>query len=325
MSGIFPFHDKDLALLPAPKVIEEIDYESLFAERSATFNALHPLLFEDGQPVFKTAELVQTETEAYWKVPVNSEAALYYLDLESDPSTRHNQADVYREMLLRKRVNEAALSTMPAYATGSDLDHIGLRYYGISRLSTGEGGIENDAAYLKRMLLSPEGLAKGGSDGWYIFHALSADGNVKDVRVISPEPCHITIIVLSHSGDGTASSDLLDIVREKVTGHYAFPQGDLVTVQSAEIVHYSVSAMVQMYPGPSASPVIEAIKQKFTEYRVLSERISHWVDEDGIFSALKQPGVYRTKINTPTLFPLEITNYQASFCDSFDVQEGVVE
>ncbi len=330
MNNVLPFHDKDLALLPAPLVYENLDYEQLFAERSATFNAMHPLLFENGAPVYRQAELVQTATETYWKVPLNGDAGLYYLDLESDPSTRHIQADTYRELYLRQRINAAALATMPAYAKGSDLDHIGLRYFGLTRLTitpatnTTPAVMESDEGYLKRIILSPEGRAKGGSTGWYVFHGLSADGRIKDIRAVSPAPCHMTVTVLSHDGDGVASAELLEIVRVSVTGHYAFPQGDKVTVQTANVIHYDLSATVQLYPGPAAQPILAKIAAALTTYRQQSERIGHVIDEDGIYAALRQPGVYRASIQTPAALPLAVSAADAPYCNSIKVKEGTV-
>jgi phage-related baseplate assembly protein len=323
---VLPYHDADLSQLPKPSVVEPLDYETLFAERKTEFQALQPLIFENGQPVYRAAELVQTDTETYWKVPVNADAGLYYLDLESDPSTRHIQADVYRELLLRQRINEAALATMPAYATGADLDHIGLRYYRLLRLTvipataTTPAVMESDAAYRNRMMLSIEGLAKGGSTGWYIFHALSASGLVKDITAVSPAPYHMTLTVLSHDGDGTASPELLETVRHAVTGYYAFPQGDLVTVRSAEIVRYALNATVQLYRGASSTPVMTAITAALKKYREQSERIGHIVDEDGLLAALRQPTVYRALIQSPVL-PLTLAAHQAAYCETVNVTE----
>lgn len=325
----FPFYDKDLALLPPPEVYQQFDFETLFAERSASFNALHPMIFENGKPVYRQAELVQTDTETYWKVPLNGNAGLYYLDLESDPSTRHVQADTYRELLHRRWVLEAALSTLPAYAKGTNLDHIGLRYFGTKRLtivadtSTSAAVMEDDTAYLKRMLLSPEGLARGGSTGWYVFHALSASGLVKDVTAVSPLPYRMTLTVLSHEGDGTASQELLDTVFAAVTEHHAFPQGDLVKVQSVEIVRYSLSATVQMYPGAGVEVVMQAISDAIAAYRAQSERIGHMVDKDGLYAAIRQPGVYRALIKIPaaTNLPIAVGANQVAYCESVTVTE----
>jgi phage-related baseplate assembly protein len=326
MSSVFPFHDKDLALLPPPQVLEGIDYEQLLARRKNNVNALQPLLLDtSGKPTVMPATLVETDTESYWKIPLDAAAGLYYLDLESDPATRLLQADTYHELLFRQRVNESALATMPAFATGSDLDHIALRY-GITRLTvtpatnTTPAVLETDGAFRVRMLLAIEGFARGGSQGWYLFNTLSASGKVKDAHVYSPTPCDITITVLSHDGDGTASAELLETVRTAIHDRHTRVLGDRITIRSAEVLHYSLSADVWMYPGPSSDTVLKAINTAFTRYRAQSERIGHWVAQSGVDAALHQPGVYRAVVTSPAL-PLQIATHQAPYCDGLTIRE----
>ncbi|MCB5320437.1 baseplate assembly protein, partial [Yersinia massiliensis] len=89
----------DLSQLPAPLVVESLDYETLLTERKAAFIALYPLEEQD--------------------------AVMQTLTLESEPITKLLQESTYRELVLRQRVNEAAQAVMVAYANGSDLDQLG--------------------------------------------------------------------------------------------------------------------------------------------------------------------------------------------------------
>lgn len=326
MSQVFPYHDKDLSALPPPSVLEPLDYEQLLAERKAQYNALMPLLLDsNGQPTIQPATLVQTDTETFWKVPLNDNAGLYYLDLESDPSARHLQADGYVEMLYRNRINQAALAVMPAYASGDDLDHIAL-LYGIHRLTVtpatenNPAVLESDEAFRKRVLLGIEGFARGGSTGWYLFNVLSASGEIKDAHVYSPTSCDVSITILSHHGDGTASQALLDTVSEHINSRHTRVLGDRVTIQSAEVIHYTLDATLYLDNGPSSSAVINAVQTAYQAYRNKNERIGRWVTQSGVYHALHQPGVYRAVINTPAL-PLEITRSQAAYCDAVNLSE----
>ena len=92
----------DLSLLPAPNVIEPLDYETLLADRKARLLALAP-----------TAQ--QAELAAV-------------LALESEPLTQFLQETAYRELLLRARINDAARACMLPWATGADLDNLGALY-----------------------------------------------------------------------------------------------------------------------------------------------------------------------------------------------------
>ncbi|NEM19216.1 baseplate assembly protein, partial [Escherichia coli] len=73
----------NLAQLPDPTVVEQLDYESILIERKAYAISLWP---ED-----KREEVAAT------------------LALESEPLTKLLQENAYRELILRQRVNEAAL------------------------------------------------------------------------------------------------------------------------------------------------------------------------------------------------------------------------
>ncbi|EOU4945387.1 baseplate assembly protein, partial [Enterobacter hormaechei] len=89
----------DLSQLPAPDVVEELDFETILAERKATMISLFP---EEQQ-----------------------EAVARTLALESEPLTKYLEENAYREVIWRQRVNEAARSVMLAYAAGNDLDLLG--------------------------------------------------------------------------------------------------------------------------------------------------------------------------------------------------------
>ncbi|OWF82507.1 baseplate J-like protein [Yersinia frederiksenii] len=86
----------DLNQLPAPDVVEKLDFETILTERKATLISLFP---EEQQ-----------------------EAVARTLALESEPLTKLLEENAYREVIWRQRVNEAARANMLAYAVGHDLD-----------------------------------------------------------------------------------------------------------------------------------------------------------------------------------------------------------
>lgn len=320
MSNALSFHAKDLAQFQKPDIIEPLNYKDLLTERCAQLNGLQPLIFDASahQPVLKSAEMIVTDTESYWKVPVDEEAGLLYLDLESEPLLRLLQADVYREMAYRNRINQAALALMPAFATGADLDNLALRD-GVYRLDD-----ENDVRFRRRWLLSTEGKSTGGSEGWYLYHALSADPLVKDALVFSPTPRGVTVVVLSSIGNGEASATLLASVEAYIKEQYTAVMTDEITVVSAVIVEYAISATAHFYIGASTALATAQMNTAFEAFREESEKIGHWIDESGVLAALHQKGVYRVVLDqsiTPVL-PLEVSEYQAPYCTGLTIEEG---
>ena len=339
-SQVFPYHDKDLSALPSPDVLEVLDYEALLAERKAMYNGLTPLLLDsEGQPTVQPATLVKTERETFWKIPVSDEAGLFYLDLESDPTTRHLQQDAYVEMWYRNRVNQAALSVMPAFARGADLEHnwlsimIGGRKELTAAIGTEPAVMESDDSLLRRMLLGIEGLAIGGSEGWYLSNALNASALVKDAYIVSPSECEIEITILSHDGSGIASQALLDEVYAYIMARSTRVMGDRITVKSATVIEYSVQADLHFYPGPIASTLLINIQQEWADFRNRSERLGlqNWITGNAVYGALDVPAnIYRSEVKvsysaTPDLeiaLPLELTPDQAAYCTGLKLYDA---
>ncbi|WP_377153667.1 phage tail protein I [Roseateles sp. UC29_93] len=159
----------DLAQLPAPAIVEALDFETLLAARKSAFLELMP----DDQ----RADLAQV------------------LSLESEPLTKLLEENVYRELLWRQRVNEAAKASLLAYAQKTDLDNRAADY-GITRLLLSpadpdavppiEAVYESDDRLRYRCQMALEGLTVAGSRGAYHFHALSAHAQISDASIDSP-------------------------------------------------------------------------------------------------------------------------------------------
>lgn len=235
----------DLNQLPAPDVVEELDFETILAERKATLISLYP---EDQQ-----------------------EAVARTLTLESEPLVKLLEENAYRELIWRQRVNEAARAVMLACAAGNDLDVIGANY-NTTRLTITPADdstipptpavMESDTDYRLRIQQAFEGLSVAGSVGAYQYHGRSADGRVADISVTSPSPACVTISVLSRENNGVASEDLLAVVRNALNGEDVRPVADRVTVQSAAIVEYQINATLYLYPGPESEPIRAAAVKK---------------------------------------------------------------
>lgn len=292
----------DLTQLPAPAVVEVIDFSTLYAERKAAMIALFP--------PEQQAEIAAT------------------LELESEPLAVLLQENTYREMNLRQRVNDAARAIMLAYARGSDLDQLAA-YFGIVRLVITEADPENDVDQVlesdtdlrKRVQLAPEGFSVAGPDGAYISATLKADSRVLDAAVQSPAPGQVLVTVLSRDGDGAAPQELLDKVAAALNAKDVRPITDEVLVQSAEILPYVVSATLYTFPGPDAAVVVAAARARLELYLEECHRIGRQVVRSGIDSALHVGGVQRVE-----LADISITadRTQAPYCQAINLTYGGV-
>jgi phage-related baseplate assembly protein len=283
----------DLSQLPAPNVIEPLDYETILA-----------------------AHLVDLEAQG-----VDLEELT-----ESDPAIKVVQLNAYRELKLRQRINEAGRALMLAYAAKADLDHIGANM-DVSRLqiwpADPDKGIaavmEEDDDYRRRIQLAPQGMSVAGPEGAYIFHALSADGRVRNATATSPLPGHVVITVLSHEGDGTPSQELLDIVAARMLDDGVRPLTDYVQVRAAQIVRYQVHAKLYSFSGPDPTVVLIEANKRMQKYAKDAHQLGRVPTHSGIDAAVHVAGVERVILLAPITDP-EISKLVAYYCDDMRVE-----
>lgn len=291
----------DLSRLPAPNVVEPLDYESILAERKAALVSAFPA--------------DQQETIAA------------RLALESDPLAKLLQENAYRELVWRQRVNEAALATMLAFAKGNDLEHIAARF-NVERLviipadNTAVPPVaavmEGDDSLRERTQMAMEGLSVAGPRNAYIFHARSADGRAADAWVESPNPAEILLTIQSALGDGTADAELLGVVDLYVSGEDRRPLADRVTLQSAEVLNFEVTAVLHLDTvGPEAEPIRAAAEARLATMVNRRRRLGWEVNRSGLDAALHIEGVKR--VDLPGWVDIVATGRQAPFCTGYSV------
>ena len=292
----------DLSKLDAPKVLEDLDFESLLADRKTEFIALFP---QDERP--------------FWQAR---------LSLESEPITKLLQEVVYLQLMERNRINNAAKATMLAYASGSNLDVIAANY-NVKRQVIQEANnnvtpkipeiLEDDTSLRLRTQLAFEGLSVAGPRSAYIFHALSAHPDVADVSVVSPQPANVTVTILSRNGQGEAEESLLNVVRAKLNDDDIRPIGDRVIVQSAVIQSYEISAKVHLYRGPEYDPIKAAAIKKFTAYTEEKHRLGRDISLSGIYAALHLEGVQRVELISPTA-DIVLPSSKSAYCTAINLE-----
>lgn len=272
----------DLSQLPAPEVIEVPDFETLLAERKENLIALYPA---DEQAAMRSV-----------------------LALESDPLVKCLQENVYREILLRQRINEAAQAVMVAYALGTDLDQLAANN-NVKRLTISPANpdavppvvavMESDDDLRLRVPGAFEGLSVAGPTAAYEFYAKSADGRVSDVSATSPAPAEVLITVLSRDNSGAATADLLNAVNVALNAEEVRPVADRVTVQAAAIFDYQVKATLHLFDGVAAGPCLEAAQAAMDAYLTDQKKLGRSVRRESYGAVLRVAGVDWVKITEP--------------------------
>ena len=295
----------DLSLLPAPQIVEQIDYEQILAERKAYAISLWPA---EEQP----------------KIAAR-------LELESEPLTKLLQENAYRETIWRQRVNEASTANMLAFAKGSDLENLASNF-NVKRLVIQEGNtsasppiprvMEGEDSLRERTQMAWEGLSTAGPRNSYIFHARAADGRVADATAESPSPAVVVVTVQGMLADGSAEPGLLAVVNAYLSDDDRRPVADRLTVQAAQILRYQVKAKLYLKTsGPETEPARAAAEQRLKDYVHQRRRLGMEVSESAIHAALHVEGVRKVVLEGWT--DIIATPYQAPFCTEIQLSVGV--
>ncbi|MFO3773799.1 baseplate J/gp47 family protein [Serratia sp. CY58181] len=291
----------DLSQLPSPQIIEPLDFETILVEVKAAMIAAFPA---DQQASVAAA-----------------------LSLESEPLNVIAQAMAYRELLLRRRINEGAAACMLSHAEGTDLDNLAAnldteRLTITPETDMSDAVMESDEALRLRAQSAFEGMSVAGPSAAYEYFARSASGKVADARATSPAPAEVVIAVLSTDGDGTASPELLAAVTAAVNDEEVRPLGDRVTVRSADIVDYSIDAELFLYPGPESEPIINAAMASLRGFLADNDKkIGRDVARSAISASLHVQGVQRVVLRSPST-DLQISDTQAARNIGYTVENG---
>ncbi|AWX15597.1 baseplate assembly protein [Mergibacter septicus] len=291
----------DLSKIPQPDFIEPLSFEAIFNARKIAFIRLYP-----------------EEEQSTWQ---------QRLSLESEPIVKLLQENAYRELILRQQINNRALAVSLAHAKGADLDNIAGNY-NVKRLVIQNGDqtanpplpeiLESDEALRYRTQLAFDSISTAGAKSSYEYHTLSADGRVADVNVISPSPCHVTVTILSHLNNGQANSELLDKVRNALNDENVRPVADRVTVQSAEIHQYQITATIYTYKAPEAEPIKNLAERRLSEFVNRKLRLGKDINISAIHAALHVEGVQRVEVTEPSQ-NIVLTGQQAGFCSQINL------
>ena len=285
----------DLSALPAPEVLEPLDFEDVYGEDLGTFRSY----MGDN-----------------WTAT-----------LESDPVTKVLEVGAYNKVGNRARVNDAAKALLLAHAIGNDLDHLGANV-NLKRLVIQAEDLlavppvpevkEEDDPFRERIQLAFEGLTTAGPRNSYILHARNASGLVADATAESPSPCCVTVTVLSSEGEGVASPELLATVATELNDENVRPLTDFVTVQGAQIIHYSITAILHMDgAGPEGdASLAEAIK-RLAKWINPRKRLGVEVARSAVDAQLHVAGVSRVELTE--WVDLAPTKAQAAYCTGYSV------
>lgn len=294
----------DFSSIPAPEIIEELDFEIILAAMIADLQSRDP---------------------SYSEI------------LESDPGIKILEVAAARELILRQRINDALKATLLRYALGGDLDNLAA-FYGLTRKTE-----EPDAELRLRTIERIMGSSTAGGAAWYRFQALSADERVKDAAVSSPAPGEVSIAILSKEGEraddatgealdqlgvafgivrtsgetdasyrdrilaevqagggyGYASPELVAAVDARIQADDVRVLTDTVNVAGATIKPVTVAASVYLYPDTPVE-VFTTLQARLNAAFDAQSGLGWDVTRTWLISQLHPAGVQRVELVQPT-------------------------
>jgi phage-related baseplate assembly protein len=289
----------DLSSLPAPTIVESLDYAAILQEMVDDLKARDPG---------------------------------FTAIVESDPAFKILEVCAYREMLIRQRVNDAARGVMLAYATGADLDQLGA-IFGTSRkilvpaaptaIPPRLAVMETDTDFRYRVTLALEGLSTAGPEGSYLYHALKVAG-VKHATIVGPPtvtPGNVLVTVLGLTGNGAPSATVISNVTQALNAESVRPLTDAVTVQGASIQNYTITATIFTFPGPDSSVVMAEAQASAQEFATQNHKVGNDINRSAIFAALHVDGVQKVTLTSPSA-DITCNHTQAPFCTAINLTYG---
>jgi len=289
----------DLSSLPAPTIVESLDYAAILQEMVDDLKARDP---------------------AFTAI------------VESDPAFKILEVCAYREMLIRQRVNDAARGVMLAYATGADLDQLGA-IFGTSRkilvpaaptaIPPRLAVMETDTDFRYRVTLALEGLSTAGPEGSYLYHTLKVAG-VKHATIVGPPTVtagNVLVTVLGLTGNGAPSATVLSNVTLALNAESVRPLTDAVTVQGASIQNYAITATIFTFPGPDSEVVMQEARASAQTFATQNHKVGNDINLSAIFAALHVDGVQKVTLTAPAA-NIVCNHTQAPFCTAINLTYG---
>lgn len=249
----------DLGGLPAPNIIQALDYELIVEQLK------QQLISHNGD----YAEL---------------------LALESEPLTIAIEAFAYRELLLRQQINEAVRSNLLAFAQGADLDQLGA-FYGVTRQSS-----EIDEAMRLRTKDRILGSSTAGGEAHYRYQAFSVSTDIRDIAVDSPQPGKVRVSVLAKTG--VDIDPLVEQVKARVAADDVQVLTDTVEVVATELIEVDIIAdIIPQAGGLPLSPQI--LTDDFSQVIEQQRRLGWDLAPSWIVSQLHSSNIKEVQLHQP--------------------------
>jgi phage-related baseplate assembly protein len=144
---------------------------------------------------------------------------------------------------------------------------------------------------------------------------------VGDATAESPSPAVVVVTIQHLLGDGTADAELVAQVKAYLSDDDIRPLGDRLTVQSAEMVPYTIEAIIHpVGAGSENEAILAECESRLASWINPRRRLGVEVARSAIDAQLHITGVQRVElVGWQDITP---TKAQAAYCTEYSVRLG---
>ena len=181
---------------------------------------------------------------------------------------------------------------------------ISVRNTTVSAGGTDRESVEN---FRERILISPESFSVAGPDGAYEYWAKTANQNIYDVSVVSPNPGEVEIIPLMKNGI-LPDEEILEEVRLVCGADDKRPLTDNVLVSAPETVNYDIDIKYYISKNEAISglSIQENVSKAVDEFILWQrEKLGRDINPSKLIQSVMTAGAKRVNVSEPAYRRIE--------------------
>lgn len=180
----------------------------------------------------------------------------------------------------------------------------------VSNIDTTSGGslVEDDENYRNRIRLAPKKFSVAGPDGAYEYHAKSSHNLIEDVKVFSPSPGVVRLVILLKDGEIPTKS-ILDTVYNNVSAKDKRPLTDKVEVTAPNIVNYDINITYYILKENylDENKIKLAVNEAVEAYKLWQKStLGKSINPDYLRKLILNAGVNRVVVTAPSFQNIDI-------------------
>lgn len=173
----------------------------------------------------------------------------------------------------------------------------------VANTTATEGGadVESDDDLAERIFLAPGAYSTAGPEDGYLFHAKQFNPSIGDVVATSNQAAGTVDIVFIMADGKTPGTEMINGLKEYLSGRTRRPMTDLVNVSAPAEVTYTVDLTYYINRSDSARAVAiqEAVQTAVADYLTWQRTIGRDINPSKLVALVMAAGAKRVTVTAP--------------------------